>query len=84
MFAIYIEWVARCFFFSYIHAHAEDDDDCETVIVHRVLIHHLFLRHIYDEDIAAVEGWKKPLFQNYAGSLTTYQQYIQWILAEAY
>lgn len=42
MFAIYIEWVARCFLFSYTHAHTEDDDDCGTVIVHRVSIHHLF------------------------------------------
>lgn len=39
------------FFFSYTHAHTEDDDDCGTVIVHRVSIHHLFLRHIYDEDM---------------------------------
>lgn len=34
------------FLFSYTHAHTEDDDDCGTVIVHRVSIHHLFLWHM--------------------------------------
>lgn len=38
------------FLFSYIHAHIEDDDDCRTVIVHRVSIPSSFSL-TYDEDV---------------------------------